>query len=101
MQKVLGIFCDITIYVLNLSSLLWYYVQMKHAVRVPVRISKGTWRSFDGRRVRRRGQTLVEYALILAVISIVAIGVLINMGQNIKGVYSTIDSAVEMAHNSH
>ncbi len=38
----------------------------------------------------RRGQTLVEYALILAVISIVAIGILINLGQQIKGVYSMV-----------
>ena len=56
-------------------------------------------------RLRRvihcRGQTLVEYALILAVISIVAIGVLINVGQNIKGVYSMIDSQVAVAGQSH
>jgi len=37
-----------------------------------------------------RGQTLVEYALILAVISIVAIGILLNIGQQLKGVYSMI-----------
>jgi Flp pilus assembly pilin Flp len=48
-----------------------------------------------------RGQTLVEYALILAVISIVAIGVLINVGQNLKGVYSMIDSQVATAGQSH
>ena len=38
----------------------------------------------------RRGQTLVEYALILAVISIVAIGILINLGTQVKGIYSMV-----------
>jgi Flp pilus assembly pilin Flp len=48
-----------------------------------------------------RGQTLVEYALILAIISVVAIGVLISLGQKINGVYSTIDSVVASAAASH
>ncbi len=45
--------------------------------------------------VQCRGQTLVEYALILAIISVVAIGVLINVGQAVKGVYSMIDSQIQ------
>jgi Flp pilus assembly pilin Flp len=49
----------------------------------------------------RKGQTLVEYALILAIISVVAIGVMINMGQQIRGVYSTITSVVSSAAASH
>ena len=53
------------------------------------------------RVINRRGQTLVEYALILAVISIVAIGVLINMGQQLRSVYSMIDSQVAQAGQSH
>jgi Flp pilus assembly pilin Flp len=53
------------------------------------------------RKAGRGGQTLVEYALILAIVSVVAIGVLINMGQAVKGVYSTIDSAVASAQASH
>ena len=48
----------------------------------------------------RRGQTLVEYALIIAIISVVAIGVLITLGQNLKGVYSTITSGVTSAANA-
>ena len=48
-----------------------------------------------------RGQTLVEYALILAIISVVAIGVLINVGEQVKGVYSRIDSVVSSAQASH
>jgi Flp pilus assembly pilin Flp len=53
------------------------------------------------RLARRRGQTLVEYALILAIISVVAIGLLINLGQQVKGIYSSIDSAVASAAASH
>jgi len=49
----------------------------------------------------RRGQTLVEYALILAFISVVAIAVLISLGGQIKSVYSTISSQVAIAASSH
>ena len=45
----------------------------------------------------KEGQTLVEYALILAFISVVAISVLINLGTNLKGVYSQIDSGLSSA----
>ena len=58
-------------------------------------------KSCVGRRPHRRGQTLVEYALILAIISVVAIGVMINLGQQVKGVYSTITSVVASAQASH
>jgi pilus assembly protein Flp/PilA len=51
--------------------------------------------------LRRRGQTLVEYALILAIISVVAIGVLITMGGQVKGIYSNIDSSLVSAQGSH
>ncbi len=50
---------------------------------------------------RRRGQTLVEYALILAIISVVAIGVLITMGGQVRTIYSNIDSSIVSAQNSH
>ncbi len=49
------------------------------------------------RLVRCRGQTLVEYALILAFISVVAISVLISVGGSLKSVYTTIDSQVARA----
>jgi Flp pilus assembly pilin Flp len=49
----------------------------------------------------RRGQTLVEYALILAIISVVAIGVLITMGGQVKTIYSNIDSSLTSAAASH
>ncbi len=54
------------------------------------------------RRVKsKKGQTLVEYALILAFISVVAISVLISLGQNIKGTYSKIGSVMASAQASH
>ena len=49
----------------------------------------------------RRGQTLVEYALILAIISVVAIGVLVSLGQQIKSVYSMISSTISSSQVSH
>jgi Flp pilus assembly pilin Flp len=49
----------------------------------------------------RRGQTLVEYALILAFISVVAISVLIRLGTQIRGVFSTITSQIAVAGSSH
>jgi Flp pilus assembly pilin Flp len=45
-------------------------------------------------RQLRRGQTLVEYALIIAVMSIVAIGVLISLGQQTKNIYTAITSQI-------
>jgi Flp pilus assembly pilin Flp len=53
------------------------------------------------RPTHRRGQTLVEYALILAFISIVAIGVMINFGLQAKSIYSTINSTIASAQASH
>jgi Flp pilus assembly pilin Flp len=50
---------------------------------------------------KKRGQTLVEYALILAFISVVAISVLVNVGTNLKGVYTRIDSSLSSAQASH
>jgi len=50
---------------------------------------------------RRKGQTLVEYALILAFISVVAISVLINLGRVVTRVFSTISSQLTYAGSSH
>jgi Flp pilus assembly pilin Flp len=49
----------------------------------------------------RKGQTLVEYALILAFISVVAVSVLISLGQQVRGVYSKISSSLSSAQSSH
>jgi Flp pilus assembly pilin Flp len=49
----------------------------------------------------KKGQTLVEYALILAFISVVAISVLIALGNQVKGVFTTITSQLAYAGSSH
>ena len=49
----------------------------------------------------RKGQTLVEYALILAFISVVAISVLLRLGHEVNAVFSTITSQLAVAKSSH
>ena len=49
----------------------------------------------------KKGQTLVEYALILAFISVVAISVLIALGTKVTAVFSTISSQLSVAGSSH
>jgi Flp pilus assembly pilin Flp len=48
----------------------------------------------------KKGQTLVEYALILAFISVVAISVLIALGVNIQSVFTTITSQLQYAQSN-
>jgi Flp pilus assembly pilin Flp len=50
---------------------------------------------------RKKGQTLVEYALILAFVSVVAIAVLMNLGKQVKDVFTTISSQLAYAGSSH
>ena len=49
----------------------------------------------------KKGQTLVEYALILAFISVVAISVLIALGNQVKSVFTSISSQLAKAQSSH
>jgi len=49
----------------------------------------------------KKGQTLVEYALILAFISVVAISVLIRLGAEVKTIFTTITSQLATAESSH
>jgi Flp pilus assembly pilin Flp len=58
-------------------------------------------RKTNSARRKKRGQTLVEYALILAFISVVAISVLINLGNTIRSTFSKINSQLEVAQSSH
>ena len=53
------------------------------------------------RMMSKKGQTLVEYALILAFISVVAISVLIALGNQVTKVFSTISSQLAYAQSSH
>ncbi len=52
-------------------------------------------------RKRKRGQTLVEYALILAFISVVAISILIRLGNEVRIIFTTITSQLAVAGSSH
>jgi Flp pilus assembly pilin Flp len=49
----------------------------------------------------KKGQTLVEYALILAFISVVAIGVLLVLGGTVTNVFTAIQSNMANAVGSH
>jgi Flp pilus assembly pilin Flp len=49
------------------------------------------------RKKNRRGQTLVEYALILAFISVVAIIVLQQLGSKVSSVFSTVNRGLTSA----
>jgi Flp pilus assembly pilin Flp len=95
----LRIFSSKIVYKLKFCELTCYFMKMNNVGKATFGNPMLTARSL--RRAYRRGQTLVEYALILAVISIVAIGVMINMGQQVKGVYSMISSTISSAQASH
>jgi Flp pilus assembly pilin Flp len=50
---------------------------------------------------RNQGQTLVEYALILAFISIVAISVMISLSSAVHKTYTSLASSLASAQSSH
>ena len=52
-------------------------------------------------RRRRKGQTLVEYALILAIISVVMIAVMSLLGKQIVIIFSRIEALLDTAQGSH
>jgi pilus assembly protein Flp/PilA len=43
---------------------------------------------------REEGQTLAEYALILALIAVVVVGVLLTLGGKISSIFSSISSSL-------
>ena len=45
-------------------------------------------------RDREEGQALVEYALILALVSVVSIAGLTLLGTNIQGIFSSVSSSI-------
>jgi pilus assembly protein Flp/PilA len=52
---------------------------------------------FAGLRDREEGQALVEYALILGLISVVAIALLSAIGTDIKSILSSVTAALASA----
>jgi Flp pilus assembly pilin Flp len=53
------------------------------------------------RRARKRGQTLVEYALILAVLTVVMVACMRLLGARIVVVFSDITAILDTAQSSH
>lgn len=53
------------------------------------------------KRKYKSGQTLTEYALILAFISIVAVAVMMFLTTNVKRTYSTVFTSLASAQASH
>ena len=53
------------------------------------------------RRSHRKGQTLVEYALILAIITIVMIAVMSLLGARIVVIFSAVVNLLDTAQSSH
>ena len=52
-------------------------------------------------RFGRRGQTLTEYALVMAVISIVSVAVFGLLDTQIAKIFSAIDVIIDTAQSSH
>jgi len=59
------------------------------------------YKAFGLHRRSESGQTLVEYALILAFVSVVAISVLIRLGNEVRIIFTTISSQLSVASSSH
>ena len=57
--------------------------------------------SFARRGARKKGQTLVEYALILAVLTIVMVAVFSLLGARIVVIFSAITNLLDTAQSSH
>ena len=89
-------FCSKTIYVLKFYFEECYPTQMMNGRRVARAFPRGVHKCTSC-----RGQTLVEYALIIAIISVVAVSVMITLGKEVTGVYSMVTSVVASAQASH
>ncbi len=50
---------------------------------------------FNKLRKRENGQGMVEYSLILALVSVAAIGTLTALGTDVKGIFTTSSSALK------
>jgi len=58
-------------------------------------------RPFIRHAKNKKGQTLLEYALILAFVSVVAVAVFLSLTAQIKSAFTTIDSQLAYAGSSH
>ncbi len=62
---------------------------------------KSIFSSIRRSAARTKGQTLVEYALILAIISVVAIAVFALLGSRIQSLFSAVTLILDTAQSSH
>jgi Flp pilus assembly pilin Flp len=53
----------------------------------------------ESRGVTEEGQVLIEYALILALIALLTIGVLQALGQNVSGVLNRVSTSLSAVSN--
>jgi pilus assembly protein Flp/PilA len=56
--------------------------------------------ALKSRLEREEGQAMVEYALILALVSVIAIAILTLMGQNITTLFGKVNNALTSANNA-
>ena len=56
--------------------------------------ASAAYRKLCGLTVRQDGQGMVEYALILVLVSIVVIVILLTMGRQVKNVFSNVVAAL-------
>ena len=60
---------------------------MERAKLIPMRI----YAAFKDLRDAESGQAMVEYALILALVSVAAVGILAALGTSVSSIFSTIN----------
>lgn len=61
---------------------------MESAKLIPMRI----YLAFKGLRDEEAGQAMVEYALILALVSVAAVGILSTLGTSVSSIFSEINA---------
>ena len=62
--------------------------QMERAKPIPIRM----YLALTGASRRREGQAMVEYALILALVSVAAVGILSLLGTSVSSIFSSINA---------
>lgn len=67
---------------------------MQHVIIWAVRPSRSVTRALTAAPGRQRGQGMVEYALILVVVSIVAIFLMVSMGSQLNHMFSNVNAAL-------
>ncbi len=66
-----------------------------------MKFARPKFRAWFGKFIEqeRRGQTLVEYTLILAILSILALAMMLQLTGNVRVIYSNIDTQVARSNN--